>query len=196
MTLLKVLTTVGGKEAADDGDHLAADVWHVFSECFANMHQVAIQDHQMTRPKFDAMMANPDIEKLISLDDDAGAVVGLTTVTTDLATVPLIKPRFFAERWPHLTGRIFYVPFIAVLPHAGAGPLMQVVDYVGHRAAAAKGAVAFDACNHNNAVLGFTRRLVLAARMIARDDDDFPTPVHKTIDIQSYELVDLSGAAQ
>ncbi len=193
MTLLKVLPTIGGKEAADGGDILAAEVWNVFTECFDTMYEVAIQDHTMPRAKFDAMMANPDIEKLVSLDD-TGAVVGLTTVTTDLSAVPLINPRFY-DRWPHLKGRIFYVPFIGVLPHAGAGPLMQVVDYVGHCAARAKGAVSFDACLHNNNVLGFTRRLVIAARLIARDDDDddFPDPVHITIDTQSYELVDLSG---
>jgi len=194
MTLLKVLTTVGGKEAADNGDDLARAVWDVFNECFTEMHMVAIQDHTMNRPKFDAMMADTGVEKLVSIDDD-GAVVGLTTVTTDLTAVPLINPLFF-DRWPHLNGRIFYVQFIGVLPRAGVGPLMQVVDYVGHRAAAAKGAVSFDACMYNNDVLKFTRRLVLAARMIARDDDEFPNPVHQTIDVQSYELVDLSGVAQ
>jgi hypothetical protein len=195
MTLLKTLPTIGGKEAADAGDQLAADVWDVFNECFADMYQVAIQQHLMERPKFDAMMANQSIEKLVSLDDD-GRVVGLTTATTDLTAVPLIDPRFF-QRWPDLyeQHRILYVPFIGVLPHAGPGPLMQVSEHIYHWTARVKGAVAFDACNHNNNKRKFTRRLVLAAGLIARDQDD-PTPVHETIDCQSYELINLSGAAQ
>lgn len=131
---------------------LAEEAWALYFETFRDLNAYAVQRHLMYRGEFDAVMADPRVEKYLTLDDD-GRLTGMSTYTNDLAAMPLISPAYFERRWPDLydTRRIWYCGFVAVHPHSqGSTAFGELVEAMYRVAAAQNGIIALDTCRYNN----------------------------------------------
>jgi hypothetical protein len=126
----EVLMRLAVVPTVDDPD---GELWGLYCRAFDDLRTRAVQRHLMVRAEFDALMADPRVDKFIAISE-ARTVVGLATMTNDLTAVPLISPEFFAHRWPDLYDRrrVWYVGFVAVDPvHQAAGVMGRIIDRMG-----------------------------------------------------------------
>jgi hypothetical protein len=133
-----------------DGE-LAETGWHLYTTCFRPLQSLAANRHLMYRNEFDEVMADPRVDKVLTLDD-GGELAGLATFTRHLEAVPLIAPEFYEACWPqpYLDKKIWYIGFVAVAPNRRGGAAF--LDSFGefYRIAAAEaGLVAMDICTYN-----------------------------------------------
>jgi hypothetical protein len=130
------------------------DAWTLYGDAFEELRYTAVQRHLMYRSEFDDMMADGRIQKYLALDS-AGSLVGLSTYTNQLDSMPLISPDYFARRWPqqYAAGRIWYVGFVAVRAGArGTGVFLSLVGSMYRTAD--NGVIALDICRHNEQEYG------------------------------------------
>jgi hypothetical protein len=135
------------------------EAWARYEDAFASLEPLAVQAHLMTREQFDEQVLDDRLEKIQLLDPD-GNMVGLATVTNNLAAVPLISRRYFEAHYPqaYAARQIWYVPFVAI-PDSDMGAFTMLIEHVYNLAAPGNGIVVFDACNHNIYQLGFARAI-------------------------------------
>jgi len=100
-----------------------SQAWRLYADAFAQLRTAAMQRHVMSRPEFDAVMADRRVEKHLAVDDgdddgDGGdeTITGLATFTNVLEAMPLVSPEFFAHRWPDQYARhqVWYLGFFAI----------------------------------------------------------------------------------
>jgi hypothetical protein len=138
---LKVVDVVGGS--------LLDEVWDLYYAAFRELNEMTVQRHLMYRPEFDAVMADPRIDKYLALDD-AGRVAGLSVYTNQLAAWPLISPAYFRRRWPvhYAEYRIWYCGFVAVPGHQ-PGIFTTLVEAMYRHAEQHQGVISLDICQLN-----------------------------------------------
>lgn len=98
---------------------------------------------------------------------DSGALVGLSTLSNDLETVPWISPHFYRDRYPVQFARrtVFYCGLTMVHPDARtSGAFLQMVTAFGRDIAAADGLLAADMCRFNIDVVGVAAAVTLALK--------------------------------
>ena len=121
--------------------------------------------------------------------DAAGEVVGLTTLTRDLSTVPWISPQYFAARYPEHTARdaVFYLGFTLVAPgQRRARVFRAMIEEVVAHVRDARGVCGWDVCAHNEQVLGFSTMIT----SLLHDHADCSV---EAIDTQLYSAVEMHG---
>jgi hypothetical protein len=66
----------------------------------------------LSEDEFREEMLDPRVHKYIAWDADDQAI-GMSTLATDVATMPWVSPTYFAHRYPeqHARGAIFYLGF-------------------------------------------------------------------------------------
>ena len=114
----------------DDPD---GELWGLYCRAFDDLRVRAVQRHLMVREEFDLLMADERVDKYVATSE-GGTVVGLATMTNELAAMPLVSPEYFAHRWPDLYARrrVWYVGFVAVEPHhQAAGVMGRIIDRMG-----------------------------------------------------------------
>ena len=127
------------------------DAWHLYTEAFAELRQLAVQRHVMHRAEFDDVMRDDRVEKYVALADD-GTLAGLSTLTNDLDAMPLISPDYFAHRWPdrYAERRIWYLGFIAIAAdQRRSGVFEAMIERMWRVVRANAGIAALDLCARN-----------------------------------------------
>ena len=134
---------------------LLDEAWDFYHETFAPLAVHAVQRHVLHRGEFDGLMAGRRVTKYVARG--GGTVVGLSAMTEDLSTLPLLSPEFFAHRWPDLYAqqRILYCMFVGV--HSGPpgkGVFVALQREMYKQVEALRGMVVLDICAYNEAELG------------------------------------------
>jgi hypothetical protein len=143
-----------------DGD-LGEDAWKLYQQSFEPLRHLAVQRHVMYADEFDAVMADPRIEKFLAFSED-GALQGISTMTADLLAVPLVSPEYFAHRWPerYRAGQIYYIGFLAVHPDShGSGVFGEMVKTMTREVALVEGLAVIDVCTYNKDRLHLPRAI-------------------------------------
>ncbi len=151
--------TVYIKVEGELDDYRLNEAWQVYSGALTRLDTIAVQAQTMSRAAFDEMMGDPEFDKIELLDPD-GNMVGLSTMTTNLAKIPLVSAALFQEKYPEASadGKIMYVPFVAV-PDSVQGAFTALIEHVFRQAVAVEGIVSFDACDYNVFQIGFFRAI-------------------------------------
>jgi pyruvoyl-dependent arginine decarboxylase len=126
--------------------------YELYRETFGELDSVAVARQLLTEPEFLAEMLDPRVHKYLAWDDD-DQVIGMTTLTTDLATVPWINPNYFAHHYPeqHARESVFYLGFTLVHPaHRGARIFQAMAELIAERVLSVNGVVAWDLCLVND----------------------------------------------
>jgi len=133
------------------GGDLAEDAWKLYRLSFDQLRHLAVQRHVMYADEFDAVMADPRVEKFLAYDG-TGRLAGISTMTCDLLAVPLVSPEYFERRWParYREGRIYYIGFLAVHPDShGTGIFGDMVKAMTGEVALVDGLAVIDVCTYN-----------------------------------------------
>jgi hypothetical protein len=183
MTVVQKLQVVTGD--------MREQAWKLYSLAFEELRTLAVQRHVMYGEEFDAVMADPVVDKYLLWGDD-GSLQALSTITNDLRSMPLVSPEYFAHRWPerYAAGRIFYVGFLGVHPDShGTGVFGDLVRAMTEPVADLEGLAVIDVCSHNKDRLHLPR----AIRWLA---STWATSVEMTdLDAQTYVSYDFSRAS-
>ncbi len=126
--------------------------YELYRETFGELDSVAVARQLLTESEFLAEMLDPRVLKYLAWDDD-DHVIGMTTLTTDLATVPWINPSYFAHHYPeqHAREAVFYLGFTLVHPaHRGVRTFQAMAELIAERVASVTGVVAWDLCLVND----------------------------------------------
>lgn len=143
-----------------EGD-LRERAWKLYNLAFDDLRHLAVQRHVMYGSEFDDVMADARVDKYLMWDDD-GALQGIATMTTDLYSMPLISPEYFARRWPerYAAGQIYYVGFLGVHPDShGTGVFAEMVRAMTEPVAKVHGLAILDVCTHNKTHLHLARAI-------------------------------------
>jgi GNAT superfamily N-acetyltransferase len=144
---------------------LREQAWKLYLEAFDPLRHTAVQRHVMYDGEFDAVMADPRVDKYLIYDED-GTLQGLGTITNQMESMPLVSPDYFAARWPErlAEGRVFYIGFVAVHPNAhGSGIFAELVQAMTSVVAACDGVAVLDVCRHNHKKLHLPRMISILA---------------------------------
>ncbi len=126
-------------------------------------------------------MHDPRVQKYVAWSPE-GEIIGISTLTSELATVPWISPAYFAHHYPEhaARGAVFYLGFTLVRRDQRRGRVFQaMVERMAEVMIEARGVCAWDICLHNDEVLGLGANIT---RMIGRFADVTVAP----IDRQTY----------
>ena len=97
-------------------------------------------------------MLDPRVHKYVAWDAEDVAI-GMTTLTTDLETVPWVSPTYFAHHYPEHTARgaVYYLGFTLVHPdHRGAHVFHAMLEAMCQTVIANQGVVGYDMCLAND----------------------------------------------
>lgn len=170
---------------------LAEQAWKLYSDAFTELNALAIQRHLMTREEFDAVLADPRVDKVLT-HDDAGELAGVATFTRDLDAVPLISPAYFERRWPELytERRIWYIGFVAVAERARkTGAFIEAFAHYYNRADAENGIVCLDVCSYNETAHRLPQSIAAWLRKLSGHRS-----AAERADTQAYWIFDMQGA--
>lgn len=143
-----------------DGE-LREQAWKLYSLAFEDLRYLAVQRHVMYGEEFDAVMADPLVDKYLLRGED-GALQALSTITSHLHSMPLVSPEYFARRWPERSeaGLVFYIGFLGVHPDShGTGVFGDLVRAMTEPVADLGGLAVIDVCSHNKDRLHLPRAI-------------------------------------
>lgn len=110
--------------------------YQLYRQTFGPMETKAVARQLLHESEFIEEMLDPRVHKFVARTDN-GEAVGMTTLTSDLSTVPWISPAYFEHHYPehHARGAIYYLGFTLVHPdhqgghvfHAMLGPMWDLV---------------------------------------------------------------------
>jgi hypothetical protein len=153
MTVVKTQQVVAG-EAREQA-------WKLYLQSFDDLRYLAVQRHVMYGDEFDDVMADARVEKFLLHGED-GSLQAMSTMTSDLRSMPLISPEYFARRWPerYQAGLIFYIGFLAVHPDShGTGIFGDLVRAMTEPVAIQEGLAVIDVCTYNKDRLHLPRAI-------------------------------------
>ena len=159
--------------------------WETYRDSLAPLSGVAAMKQTLSEPELRRVVADPRIRKYIGRDE-AGEVVAVLTLTTELCTEN-ISAAFYRERYPehHAAGRLHYLGCLVVRPEAQArGLIMVLVARVTGDLRDEGGVVAFDVCGYNDETFAFARLCRLVSSRTR------PTNL-VTLDVQTYYAMEV-----
>ena len=140
---------------------LREEAWKLYLQSFDDLRHRAVQRHVMYSDEFDAVMVDERVDKYLLSGED-GSLVALSTMTSQLRSMPLISPEYFAHRWPdrYRAGLIFYIGFLAVHPDShGTGVFGELVRAMTAPVASVEGLAVIDVCSYNKDRLHLPRAI-------------------------------------
>jgi hypothetical protein len=164
--------------------------YRLYLDTFGDLETKAVARQLLHEEEFLAEMTDPRVHKYVAWDEDDVAI-GMTTLTTDLETVPWVSPAYFAEHYPdhHARGAVYYLGFTLVHPeHRQAGVYLGMLNAMSEAVIANRGVVGYDMClaNDDKDLDGS------AARLLGRMADITFEP----IDRQSYYAMTFHGPVE
>lgn len=124
--------------------------YEFYRAAFEPLRTEAAGRHLLTLDEFTEEMADPRIDKYLAWDGDT--VVGMTTVATDITTVPWISSDFYLSRYPEeaTRGALYYLGFTLVDPAANTfRAYVNMIDAIAEQMLANRAVCGFDFCNYN-----------------------------------------------
>ena len=159
----------------------AAMYYQLYRDTFGDLETRAVARQLLHESEFLEEMHDPRVQKYVAWSPE-GEIIGISTLTSELATVPWISPAYFAHHYPEhaARGAIFYLGFTLVRRDQRRGRVFQaMVEKLSEVMIEARGVCAWDICLHNDEVLGLGANIT---RMIGRFADVTVAP----IDRQTY----------
>jgi hypothetical protein len=141
----------------------AEALWEMYSLSFQSLQRRAAARQLVSRADFDLEVLDDRVTKYIARGAD-GTLLGLSTLSNELSTVPWISPEFYEAHYPlHFARKaVFYCGIAMVHPDArSTRAFAQMVFAFGRDIAAAKGILAADMCRFNIDGLELARMVTL-----------------------------------
>ncbi|MEN8705180.1 hypothetical protein BKA08_002249 [Nocardioides marinisabuli] len=160
----------------------------LYAATFEPLATRAVARQVLHREEFVEEMSDPRVMKYVARDLD-GEVVGLTTLTRDLETVPWISPDYFAAHYPEHTARdaVYYLGFTLVAPqHRRTHVFQSMIEEVVELVRDDRGVCGWDVCAYNEQHLGFST--MIGALLHSRADCTI-----EQVDTQTYSVVQMHG---
>ena len=95
-------------------DETATRYYKLYRETFGALETRAVARQLLHEEEFMEEMRDPRVDKYVAWEGDEA--IGMSTLTSDLGTVPWISPAYFAHHYPEHTARaaVFYLGFTLV----------------------------------------------------------------------------------
>jgi hypothetical protein len=137
-------------------EETAAAYYRLYRETFGALETRAVARQLLHEHEFLEEMRDPRVHKYVAWDAD-GTVIGMSTLTADLATVPWISPAYFAHHYPEQAARgaVYYLGFTLV--HQGrrrTRVFRAMVERIVELLVAERAVCAWDICAFNDDLLG------------------------------------------
>ena len=166
-------------------EKVSAVLYPTYVSAFDPMRTQAAARHMLTASEFAAEMQDPRIDKYIVWNDDE-MPIGLTTLTTDLSSIPWVSREYYAARYPAAAAAnvLFYLGYILVeRSYRPSQALVMMTDQVNLRLAESQGVLGFDMCGYNDAsgIGRYTKKLFGSGDRL------------ECLDVQSYYGADYHG---
>ena len=168
-------------------DETAVAYHELYRTTFGALVTKAAERQVLHEHEFFADMRDPRVHKYVARDG-AGRVVGISTISAHLETVPWINPEFFAARYPEhaARGAIYYLGFTLVDPDVRQTRVFAaMVDRIVEMLVAERAVCTWDICGHNDAN-GLGRNI---DRIVHRTAD----AEIEQVDRQTYYAATFSG---
>jgi hypothetical protein len=181
---LKIEITV---ETAVDPE-TALIYYQLYRDTFGELETKAVARQLLHEHEFLEEMHDPRVHKYVAWDE-CGEVVGLSTLTSHLETVPWISAAYFAHHYPEHTARgaVYYQGFTLVhRKHRKSRVFQLLTERVVEVLVADRAVGAYDICAYNNETMGFADNI---ERLLHRSADVTVVP----IDVQTYYLATFRG---
>lgn len=118
---------------------------------FGELESEAVARQLLHEDEFLAEMLDPRVLKCIAWDEDDVAI-GMTTLTSDLETVPWISPGYFKHHYPehYARGAVYYLGFTLVHPdHRGSHTFHAMLTAMAQMVIEDRAVVGWDMCLAN-----------------------------------------------
>jgi hypothetical protein len=171
-------------------DATAARYYHLYRETFGELATRAAARQLLHEHEFLDEMRDPRVHKYVA-QDAVGQVVGMSTLTADLETVPWISPEYFAHHYPEHSARraVYYLGFTLVDTRLRqARVFAAMVDRIVELLVAERAVCAWDICGYNDDTLDLGRNI---ERVVSRTAEVTIAP-H---DRQTYYAATFTGRA-
>jgi hypothetical protein len=134
----------------------AAAYFRLYRETFGALETRAVARQLLHEHEFLEEMRDPRVHKYVAWDEH-GEPIGMSTLTSDLETVPWISPGYFAHHYPEHTARraVYYLGFTLVDHRRRQSRVFRaMVERIVDRLIAERAVCAWDICAHNDDLLG------------------------------------------
>jgi hypothetical protein len=175
---------------AEVDEQTALSYFRLYRDTFGELATKAVARQLLHRDEFLDEMRDPRVHKYVAWDEQ-GVAVGMSTLTSDLETVPWISPEYFAHHYPEHSARgaVYYQGFTLVHRDHRKSRIFQVLtERVVELLVAERAVCAYDICAHNNDTIGFADNI---ERLLHRNADVTVVP----IDVQTYYAATFRGPA-
>lgn len=165
----------------------ATRYYGLYRSTFSDLATRAVARQLLHEEEFMEEMLDPRVMKYLAWSD--GEVVGMSTLTRDLASVPWISPDYFAHHYPEHTARnaVFYLGFTLVDHQHRQGQIMQaMISTIVEMLVEERAVCGYDLCKFNDEVLGLGSSI---ERLLFRNAGLTLTPV----DVQTYYVAQFDG---
>ncbi|MFC7625540.1 hypothetical protein [Microlunatus sp. GCM10028923] len=170
---------------AELSDATVDQFWGLYQIAFEPLLTRSAARQVLTETEFRAEMTDPRVDKYVAWD--GSEVIGLSTLTRHLDTVPWISPEYFTARFPDHAARnaIFYLGFTLTAPsRRQSGAYVAMISSAISTIAEARGICGYDVSAYHRDEMNYADNL---ARFIKRQS---PAEV-EVIDEQTYFLANL-----
>ena len=161
----------------------------LYRATFGELATRAVARQLLHEEEFMEEMQDERILKYVARDA-TGRVVGLSTLTRHLRTVPWISPDYFAHHYPEHTARdaVFYLGFTLVDRRRRQAQVFQaMIETIVELLVAERAVCGYDLCAYNDVSLGLGGSI---QRLLDRNAD----VVVKDIDAQTYYAATFTGS--
>ncbi|MCW2791728.1 MAG: hypothetical protein JWO76_826 [Nocardioides sp.] len=170
------------------GEETALSYFQLYRDTFGELATKAVARQLLHKDEFMEEMLDPRVHKYVAWDERDEAV-GMSTLTSDLETVPWISPEYFAHHYPEHSARgaVFYQGFTLVHREHRKSRIFQILtERVVELLVAERAVCAYDICAYNNQTIGFADNI---ERLLHRNADVTVVP----IDVQTYYAATFRG---
>lgn len=167
---------------------LTEEFGSLYEEAFGPMRTLAAARQVLTPDEFSEEMRDARVWKYVAHDED-GRMIGLTTMTDSLESVPWISPEYFRHKYPDAAAReaIFYLGFTLVKPDMRHRPVFfAMMRPATQRVVASRGVCGYDICGYNDESLSFGAGLDRLLHRMSEVEVG-------AIDVQTYYAASFTG---
>lgn len=137
-------------------EETAQDYYALYRQTFGELATRAVARQVLHESEFLEEMRDPRVHKYVARLGEQ--IVGMSTLTADLETVPWISPDYFAHHYPEHTARraVYYLGFTLVrAEHRRSRVFQAMIERVVEVLVAERAVCAWDICAFNDDTIGF-----------------------------------------